>query len=359
MLKRLHIFLRRIAFGANIVAVIGLLIAYAAPYVSPSRMWIVAFFGLGYPFLLLANIIFACAWLLRRNPRAALSLLAIVIGWSNLTGIFTFHRNSELPEHPLRVMTFNVRYFDALRNSKNEAQKYAVQDAMLKSIAEVNPDILCGQDFSGDNAETTARALAFLKKPELLPYRYYENSSGIFSKFPIVVQGGERFDGSYNSYHFADIKINSKTIRVYNLHLQSNKLGYTEKILDAETLKNIKADETQAFYRGIFGKLYRGYCKREQQALLVKQQLDASPYPYIVCGDFNDTPISYAYNVIAKGLKDSFRECGNGMGSTYAGPLPALRIDYILTSPLFKIYSHRILRRDFSDHYAVVSELSL
>ena len=81
--------------------------------------------------------------------------------------------------------------------------------------------------------------------------------------------------------------------------------------------------------------------------------------PYIIAGDFNDTPTSFAVNSIAKGLKNTFSEKGNGFGITYNGAFPNFQIDYILTTPNFNVKNYQIIKKKLSDHYAVVSDLEL
>ena len=96
----------------------------------------------------------------------------------------------------------------------------------------------------------------------------------------------------------------------------------------------------------------------KQQAEKLREHIVASKYPVIVCGDFNDTPNSYVYAVLSKGMIDTFREKGLGPGTTFAGDLPLLRIDYILTEKSMATYSCKVARDAvFSDHYPVFSSV--
>ena len=70
-------------------------------------------------------------------------------------------------------------------------------------------------------------------------------------------------------------------------------------------------------------RLKRAFVKRAKQADLIEASINTSPYPVIVCGDFNDTPCSYAYNTISTTLKDAFVESGNGFGRSYIGAFPS------------------------------------
>jgi endonuclease/exonuclease/phosphatase family metal-dependent hydrolase len=111
--------------------------------------------------------------------------------------------------------------------------------------------------------------------------------------------------------------------------------------------------------RKIFGKMRSAYIKRAEQVRSVRLEIDRSPYPVILCGDFNDTPASYVYHKIEQKLEDSFVEAGNGTGSSYAGILPAFRIDYIFHDTSFTAHNYKTLDANFSDHYPITTLLVL
>ena len=99
------------------------------------------------------------------------------------------------------------------------------------------------------------------------------------------------------------------------------------------------------------------YRKRAEQARTVRAEIEKSPYPVILCGDFNDTPSSYTYHKVAQKLEDAFVEAGNGMGKTYAGIFPSFRIDYIFHDTIFSANQFRTIKADYSDHYPVTTML--
>jgi endonuclease/exonuclease/phosphatase family metal-dependent hydrolase len=101
--------------------------------------------------------------------------------------------------------------------------------------------------------------------------------------------------------------------------------------------------------------LKKGFVKRALQAQVVKNQINISPFPVIVAGDFNDTPVSYAYRKLRKGLNDSFVNSGYGAGFTYRGNYPPNRIDYILYDNALINSFFDIKRVKYSDHYPIVA----
>jgi len=77
----------------------------------------------------------------------------------------------------------------------------------------------------------------------------------------------------------------------------------------------------------------------------------------IVCGDFNDTPVSYAYRKVRGNLKDAFIESGWGTSNTYNGELPSFRIDYILCDHKFTAQNYHRDRVYYSDHFPIQCQI--
>ena len=103
----------------------------------------------------------------------------------------------------------------------------------------------------------------------------------------------------------------------------------------------------------------QAYIQRAGQVDILKEDIRSSPYPVIVCGDFNDTPVSYTYKTLSKGLSDVFIESGSGAGSTFRGNFPYVRIDYVLYSPGFYSYFYHTEKVDWSDHYPVITRFTI
>ncbi|MDP4224071.1 MAG: endonuclease/exonuclease/phosphatase family protein, partial [Bacteroidota bacterium] len=107
--------------------------------------------------------------------------------------------------------------------------------------------------------------------------------------------------------------------------------------------------------RSISSSLKRGFIARASQAEAVKVKIETSPYPVIVAGDFNDTPISYTYRTLGKGLNDAFVASGYGAGFTYKGNYPPNRIDYILYDNKLECRQFDIIKVRYSDHYPIIA----
>ena len=342
---------------------------------DPGRFWYIAFTALGFPVLFILNLILLFLVLFRQKPYAWVPLAALLITIIRLPSMYQWSGSSEKPDftegqsQEIPLVSFNVRLFD-LYNWSNSNQ---TKSKILNFFETKQPKILCIQEFftsTGRKNEDNVRKLAELLnlKSHHTEYPIHLNGMdywgiGTFSVFPIVNKGVIYFDKkTANICIFSDIKIDSDTIRVYNCHLQSVRFGEKEY----EFLENLNkeedapgGEETALRTRNILYRLKKAFIKRSVQVNLVRRHIQESPYPVVVCGDFNDTPSSYTYRTISDGLLDAFRESGSGLGSTYAGPIPGLRIDYILHSPRFQSYGFAVTREKMSDHFPLSTNLIL
>ena len=353
-------FIRNIFFYANIIIGLALLISYLAIHLNPKEYILPAFFGLAFPYILIANILFIVYWIALNNFRFILSLLIIVLGWSHLSGFFQFN----LPEkksnkkYELKIISYNVRLFDLYNWSDNKKTR----DNMFNFLVEQNADLLCFQEFYHDETNYFSTLDTIIKfqnaKHVHTAYTFtvqnkYHFGIATFSKYPIVKRGKIEFQGTNNICIYTDIKVNEDTIRIYNNHLESIHLQHENyNFIDSITYKS--EEERIKGVKDILFRLKKAYYKRSGQVDIISKHIQKSPYEVIVCGDFNDTPVSYAYGKMSMGLKDAFRESGFGLGLTYNRKFFFLRIDYILHSNKIETRNFKTIRNKYSDHFPVV-----
>lgn len=348
----------------NHIAAISLLLSYLANYISPERLWVIAFFGLAYPVLVIINILFIVYWTLQLKKRAFYSLIVIFGGWLQLNSFFQIHFNNQTnnTQKPIKVMSYNVKVFDLY----NWTHNLETRNNIFSLIGDEDPDILCLQEFfSRDSSKyNNLEKLTSFQKAKHVHVEYTTNSVknqhwGIatFSKYPVVGKGKVDFGYRGNNVCiYTDLQVGKDTIRIYNMHLQSIAFG-TDDYRYMDDLEKNKETEDIEHSKNIVKRLKRAFIKRAKQADLIQESISKSPYPVIVCGDFNDTPASYTYATISENLKDAFVEAGNGFGKTYSGKFPSFRIDYILHSNQFKAYEFRTIHEELSDHYPIVTYL--
>lgn len=355
-------FFNRFMWVLNFLAVSALFAAYLAPYVSPANFWFIAFFGLGYPIVALINLLFVFYWLVQLRPRFLVSLIAILIGWTHITGYIQVNLSTHIPAKArtrFKLMSYNVHLFDLYNWSHSKETRNQIFDLLNEEA----PQVICMQEFyTSDKGDF--RNLDTLLKFQKAKYYHTEytftqhekNHWGIatFSTFPIVNKGKIVFNTKANNICiYSDIKVNDDTIRVYNVHMQSVHFGNSDyKFLEQVMQNDSTANEIEGS-KNILRRLKRAFVKRATQADMIAEHIRSSPYPVILCGDFNDTPSSYVYHTLRGDLADAFRESGNGFGRTFGGKFPAFRIDYILNDPRFITYDFRTIKEDLSDHYPV------
>ena len=160
-----------------------------------------------------------------------------------------------------------------------------------------------------------------------------------------------------NQCIYADMNVNGKTLRVYDTHLQSIHLGYD----DYDTIEELSENQNTQWYRlrNILKKMKHAFSKRAAQARAVHEHVSQYQGQKIVCGDFNDSPVSYSYQTISSGLDDAFIKQGKGFGPSFDTKLGFFRIDFILPDPSIQVNSYRSIHRALSDHFPVVVTLNL
>ena len=349
MSSRIYSYLR----WANAILILCTFLAYLSPYIHPATFWLLSFFGLIFPWLLLFNFLFLLFWLFLREKYFLLSLGCILMGWGNMKTIIGINGREAASESTLHVMTINTH---SLRDKENKNKKLGIDD-MKQFTRFEQVDILCLLEFpSGGGNEKYVPAIM---EQSGLKYHHKDQGRGllIFSAYPILNKGSKYFDNRVNGYQFIEIEKEGKKIRIYNLHLQSNMVsGTADKVAEHG---NLQDKETWLDIKGMMGK-YRYFTKkRANQAGEITTHIAKSPYPVIVCGDFNDVPQSHAYHLLTSRLNDGFKKKGNGLGFTFSGSVPGLRIDYVLASSDFKLLSYQKKNIPFSDHKAIISAVEL
>ena len=353
----------------NFIAAVALLLSNIAGTVSPDKLWFLAFLGLAHIPLLLINIFFIFFWIFLLRKWVLGSLLAVLVSWGHIGTHFRF-RNTEMivqSSDTLKIMSFNVRLFD-LYQWKSK-QKYKTRSRIFRMIKEENPDLLCFQEYysnpaKGFDVRDTLYHLDSLKYSFVASFKSLEGvkewGMAIYSNYPMINRQRVPFTNSINNYfQYVDICKESDTIRVFNIHFESIHFGQ-EDYLFINDLGNKYSDRQNFIEKGqrIFFKISSAFERRAEQVETVRRYIASSPYPVILCGDFNDTPASFVYNRLTKELTDSFCECGSGFSGTYPNLFFPMRIDYILHSNnSFRAFRYRVINEDLSDHLPITTTL--
>ncbi len=343
----------------NWVAIVALLFSYLATHIKPSTFGYFALFGLAYPLILLANILFILYWFFKKRRNVRFSIIAILIGITNFTDFFqiSFNEKNDNKEDQIKVLTYNVHLFDLYKARSGKLTRNKIFDLLENEQA----DVICFQEFYYTEKkgffETRDTLLKFLPN-KFYHERYTHSMSGkqyfgvaLFSKFPIIKKGYVPFANDVNNFCiYADIVKGGDTIRVYNAHLQSIRFRPEDYALVDGNKNN---EQIESGGKRIARRLQDAFVKREEQVQRVVENIRTCPYEVILCGDFNDTPVSYTYEMLTDELVDSFKEAGNGIGNTYIGVFPSFRIDYVMHTKGLKCIQYNTLSEELSDHHAL------
>ncbi|RFS23300.1 hypothetical protein DVR12_09780 [Chitinophaga silvatica] len=350
----------------NALFVCMLLLSTYLPSFNPATFWLPGFIGLLFPFLFLLNLLLIAVWALTKQTREM--MIAIFAALCCLPAAFTtwgMHRmldnDALLKQHDNKsftLMTFNTSSMGLTAYVTDKAKESAIYNA----IADTSPDILCLQEFYTNEQTGKEKHIDSIKMKGNYPHYYFTRDKihwdtwcyGIilFSKYPIIdaaaVPCGKSEFGSGSSFLQADLLINEDTIRIFSVQL-------TSYMFNNQDYDNMKAPKG----KGIFSKMRRTFAQRSQQALQLQELIAVSPYPVVVCGDFNDTPVSFTYRTISSNLQDAFLSTQFGWGRTLSFLSPSLRIDYILPQRRFTVHGSKTLKVAPSEHFPLIARLSL
>lgn len=357
--------LRKLIKSVSLLLTAALLVCYltgwSAVAVSPNVTSLPAYFGMAMPLFLLLMIVALVFWLWRKKFFVAAVLFGVLAlsfpQWRRLAAV-NFNAGKDIGETSVKIFTYNVGMFGGYRNF----------DEILDFIKEQDADIVCLQEFGfyerGMKQSELLRAF-----DSIYPYRHlwYKNQTrtssyglATFSRFPIVKKAKVQYASKYNVSIYSDVVIDGDTLRFINNHLESNKLSKRDREVTKMVTEDITGKEFAETSKGVRLKLSSAMRGRAHQAEAIRQEVDGSPYPVVVLGDFNDVPISYTYHRIAENLRDAYADAGRwGYYWTYNQNFMYFAIDHILFDERLKAVNCRIHKVDFSDHYPMTAVIRL
>ncbi len=326
----------------------------------PSQLPWIQTTTLVFPILFLSNIAFLVFWIIVRSKAIIIPVIAILLSFNNINDNFqiTLFNPDYLQSDVIKVLSYNVQNFgeksavDPTRSNRNE---------IISFLIEQDADIVCLQEYysSGKrlyeplkNIRDTLSSKSYYFESYFDPKYNMLSGLVIYSKYKAVNKGKLKFTGTRSFGIYTDVIINNDTVRIFNIHLASIKL-LPEDLDFVKHPETKNSEQFKSHTSKIYQKLVQAYELREKQLRFLINEIKSTPYNIILTGDFNDTPSSWVYNMIRDYLSDTYVDKGNGVGHTYAGPLPLLRIDYILANDNFKTMNFERHNFSRSDHYPI------
>lgn len=340
-----------VALFATAVATI---ICSITPNNDPASLGIISTVALAAPIIYVIMLCVLFYWIVRwKWSLVVVTLVFVIIGSFSAGKYYRIYFKQPIsekyPSH-LKVVSYNICNLN--------------RSEIVDSLANHAPNIVCLQEYKSDSGfvwNNVGAKHRYKKSRQINTTAKGEAdfSCEIFTNLPIIRQGLIDSLPRFNAI-WADILYDKDTIRVVNLHLKSTTIT-AQDMEFVEGHKYVLDSARNSKIRSITDRLVENSIYRGAQARKVKEFIERSqPMKIIVCGDFNDTPLSYTYKTIAQQLTDTFIAAGNGYRYTFNGFFKLLPIDYILASKHFNVLSYEAdYTMGFSDHYPVITRMRI
>lgn len=363
-MKCLGRFVSYIILAVNIAVIILLLLSAYSSYVSPARFPVWSCMGLVYIIFFILNICFLIVWLVVRPMFMFFPIAGVLLTWGAFTTVLPINRSEKAPENAIKVLSYNVMGF-----RWQQADKDSDRNRIVKYIEDSGADIVCIQEYILSDRPTHLSDRDV--ESRLSDYRYHKeirvgnrknpNKLACFSKYPIIEAKRIKYSSMYNGSAIFKLLVGKDTVILINNHLESNKLTKEDKDTYQDIINSSDADKVKSGIRSLAHKLADAASTRSEQARIVARTIrEYRNKPVIVCGDFNDGPLSYAHRTINNGITDAFTERGAGLGISYNQNNFYFRIDNIMVNDFWNVHSCKVDNSiNDSDHYPVIAEISL
>lgn len=348
-------FLVNFFLGGNILSVLLLWICCGSTYLQPSEYPILAQMGLLFPVLLAANLLFLSFWLIFKPMMSLLPLIGMgaccTFVWDYCPFSVQLNRD-ENEASLLTVMTWNT---GGLRWADDDCA-----NRIVDYVAGSKTDVICLQEVG---AEYSDPVVTLMDRMSVMGYYTATKGSGkvVFSKYPILsidtLHVMTDSDEMCNGIMHCTLLISGDTVNVYNAHLESTRFTPEQKEEYANTLDSLDGHRILETSRFMLQNLRRASIVLENQVNVLISELDSAG-SNIVCGDFNDTPISYAYQQVKKHLHSAYSDAGRGVGITFNLRGFYVRIDHLFSSDDWQTVTIKVDRSiEASDHFPLIVRL--
>ena len=355
MIKQLKAFTVRLIAGANVATVLVMLLVGYSDRLNPADHPLLSTLGMTLPVFLLINLVFLFFWLVFKWRMVWISVLGLVLAYVPISIYMPLNSSQDIPEGALKIISYNVCAYGG--NFKYDDGFEKVRDYLV----EEKPDIVCIQEDID-----TWRRYVFLHYEKTFAYNdtmviannpQSYNALGIHSKYPIIHRERIAYPSKANGSVAWWLKVGDDTLIVVNNHFESCHLNKDDRAQYLQMIKGkMPRDSVREESKLLLVKLAEANAKRSGQIRTVRQYaLDHGQYPMIVCGDFNDSPISYSRHAMAEVLTDCYATTGKGIGLSYNQKAFSFRIDHFFCNDRLQPYCCEIDgKMDASDHNPLI-----
>ena len=343
----------------NLLVGVGLLGGAYAQYLSPILSPILSVAGLIFPIFAMLNLLFVLFWLVVHPKFVVLPLFLYLCCIDPLLTYspMSMSRSSNGGK-VLKVLTYNTMGIPGEKNSKGK-MIYPAVDYIKKSGA----DIVCLQEFPAEHKEIVRQLKSVYPYIKIVTFHSSLRVACV-SKTPILSSESIDLISTGNGSALFYVKLDEKgkqKIPVIINHLESNKLSGSDKEIYESMLEDPQNRFVKNGSKYLLFKLADAASLRCPQANTIAQRIREINSPHIiVCGDFNDTPLSYTHRVIGEGLQDTYREVSFGPDMTYHEHFMYFRIDHMFVGQGYRVLDCEVDKSiDASDHYPYWSTIEI
>lgn len=355
-LKKLTV---QIVAGANIATIVLMLLVGYSDRVDPVDHPVIANFGLTFPFFLLANTAFLVFWAFFSIRRTIIPIVGFVMCYGPTRVYCPLNISRNAPDSTVKVMSYNVWMFASGHNPDGPAQ-------ITSYILRENPDILCmeecgvGEPHRSYVSSTLGRVYQYSDTSVM--GAGFQDEIDIYTKYPILKKERIPYRSSKNHSVAFYLKMGLDTVVVVANHFESTGLSTEEKKSFKTMMKGeLGGGEVKRESKRLIDKLAEASRTRAPQAEAVAgyvRRCKERGLSVILCGDFNDCPISYVRRTVARELNDCYVESATGPGISYHYNAFYVRIDNIMCSDDWVPYECKVDDSiKTSDHYPIVCKL--
>ena len=343
----------------TILLVVALVIAYLTPHVSPSSFGSLTIVGIFAPILYIGVVLCLLVWIIMaRWKTAGVVALFLIPGLFHLSDFYSIAYMRQVEQKPssnsFTLMSYNVRGF---RNDSS----YMTIDRHVEYFENQDlPDVVCFQEYALDIPNVERIDSLFNARQKTLYKKDVVESGEVvlrtYSRFPIIGSGSLSGEGRGTS-QWVDVVVGKRdTLRIFNNHLHTMSISSVDSAdIEEGTILN-DSDRMQS----IVERIAKNSSIRVEHVDTLRSIVDCSPYRNVICGDFNDTPMSYVYNELIEGYHDAFEQCGSGYGYTFRPMHGMLRIDYILLSKGLQAETYMADKtNELSDHLPIMARIKM
>ena len=350
-------FLGKVLLTINVLVALLMVLCAFSSYISPYTFPVLSCAGLAFPIFLLLNFLFFAFWLFFNRRYALLPLVVMFVCIGQIRAFLPVNISmKQVPDDAIKILSYNVMFYDSHQPHTEESP-----NEIVRYIQNSNADIVCLQEasFNNSNSKKFLSEKVFRKALSTYPYFSFHKEKGsgwvCLSRFPILSTRSIPYESVGNGTVAYELKVGNDTLLLVNNHLESNKLSIDDRAAYRDMIIDPKEDKVKTTSKLLIGKVADAVSIRASQADSVAKFIQDSKHKYVVvCGDFNDSSLSYAHRVIGKGLNDAFVDTGNGLGVSYNRYGFYFRIDHIMASENLDLFNCTVDNSiKTSDHYPI------